>query len=325
MSQEDGEHSVDRLEGLSLDEAVEVVASEGSRDPDDVRRALSYVTDEDDVVTTEAVEEAQAYLSKVVSTPETRTELAEIALSDARAAAEPVADLDIVRARLSGYEGRLDEIQAHVPTLGDDLQSAVDTDGKGIHEVAVEIQQLTEAANSAQQAADELSVDLEEFERWLSNSQVRYDAFADEVDALEGSLDDLAESVETAAEALEVAPETHVTLNADPVATWVDLSLRHRVVELLFADLRAELTSLREWPDTETDERAAELDARLDALRTRWEDVGDRLDAVGPDEHHYEDVLASLEDALDAYEPLVDWNEVQETLDEHRSQVDGLV
>lgn len=323
MSHEDREPAPNSLAGRSLDDAVDAVVNrDESHDPDEVRRVLSSVT-EDGVVSTDAADDAVAHLSKVVSTPETRTELAAIALADAKEAAEPVAHLDVVQARLDQYQTRLDELEAYVPDLGEELQAVAADDGD-LYERAVRIQRLTTAANRTQGAADELQVDLEEFERWLSNQTVRYDEFADELDALEGSIEELTARAEEVASVLETATETHVTLNEDPMASWVDVSLRHRALGLLFDDLRAELETLREWPGTESTDRAADLQARLADLRTRWETTGDRLAAVGSDEARYTDFLEAFENDLDAYEPPIDWREVQSTLDDYRERVDGL-
>ncbi len=332
MNQEDGERPPAELDGRPLDEAVDVVAREEARDPAEVRRALSYVTDEDGVVTSDAVDDAFGELSKVVSTPETRVELARIAFEDATETAEPVADVDVVRARLDRFEERLEQIEAHVPELGRELSELVGDSESDLYDTAVGIQRLTVAANRAQGAADELQVDLEEFERWVANSEVRHDEFADELDALDGSLDDLASAVDAVAERAADEGDSP-DADVEPDAVWVDTSLRHRAVGLLFADLRTELDALQAWPvedegagDETTADRAAELDERLDDLEARWRALGDRLDGVARPawREQYDDVLDGFEDALDDFEPPLDWSEVQATLDEHRGRVDGL-
>ncbi|WP_372910107.1 halo transducer protein [Salinigranum sp.] len=338
MSQEDGERPPDSLEGRSLDEAVDVVtAREEDTDPAEVRRALSYVTDDDGVVTSAAVDDAFGELSKVVSTPETRTELARIAFADATETAEPVDDVDVVRARLDRFEERLERIEAHVPDLGRELQDLVNDDEADLYDVAVRIQRLTAAANRAQGAADELQVDLEEFERWVGSAAVRHDEFAAELDALDGSLDELARAVDAvAANASDDGDGGGAESDTDPALVWVDASLRHRAVALLFSDLRAELDALREWPtwddasldgaEREDGDRTAELDSRLDDLEARWGSLGDRLDDVARPAWHerYDEVLGNFADAVDDLEPPLDWREVQAALDEHRNRVDGL-
>jgi hypothetical protein len=323
MSSDDGERP-EGIDGLPLDDAVDVVVDrEESATDAEARRALSYLTDDDGVVTAEAVDSALGELSKVVSTPETRTELAEIALDDAREAAEPVADLDVVAARLDRYEERLDEIRAHVPTLGDELRRLVDDDAS-LYDLAVGIHDLTVAANSAQEAADRLQVELEEFERWVGNQTVRFDDLAEEVDALADSVDELADVVDTVAAAAD--DDRVAALDADPAAAWVDTAFRHRVVSLLFEDLRTELDGLRAWPDAETPERAADIADRIDDLEARWESVGDALDDAARPEwrERFDEDLTAFDSALAVFEPPLDWNAVQATLDDYRSRIDGL-
>ena len=336
MSQEDGERSPGQIVGLSIDDAADVlVAADGTRDRDAVGRALSYVV-EDGMVTEDGVDEALAHLSKVVSTPETRAELAAIELADAREAAEPVVDLDAVRTRLDAFEERLESVEARVAELGADLQALVaaadPTDAEERYEHAVGIQRLTRAADSTQRAADELQVDAEEFQRWLADAERRYDGIGEELDALDESLTDLAGVVddvtagsdgETDAEGADGARGGDGT---DPAAAWADAALRHRAVGLLFPDLRAELADLRAMDerngvDAEIRDRAAGIDARLDDLHERWRAIGDRLDddARPAWRERYGDRVSRFEDAVDAIEPPIDWGAVQAELDEHRA------
>lgn len=332
MSQEDGEPGLDRIEGVPLDDAVESVVADTGRDPDAVRRALSHVTDDEGVVTTDAVDDALAHLSKVVSTPETRAEFAAIELADAREAAEPVADLDTVAARLDAFESRLDAVEARVADLGVELQRLVDGDARDdLFETAAAIQDLTETANAAQRAADELYVDAEEFQRWLATPAVRYDEFASELDALDESLDALAGTVDDLADAAADATEADVDAD-DPALGWFEATLRHRAVELLFADLRAELSDYHTWAardgaDAGDDlDDLDDLDARLDALERRWHALDDRLDAVASPRWHdrFDDQLRALDAALEPFEPPIDWTDVQAALDDVRQHIDGL-
>jgi division protein CdvB (Snf7/Vps24/ESCRT-III family) len=326
MSQGDGERPPDRIAGRPLDDAVEaVVAEDDVRDPSEVRGTLSHVTDEEGMVTTDAVDEALSYLSNVVSTPETRAELAAIELSDAREAAEPVADLDTVGARLDAFTARLDAVETRLPELGADLRTLIDDAAHDdVYETAAEIRRLTVAANRVQGAADELQVDIEEFERWLADPDVRFEAFAEELDALDGSLADLADAVESVADAER---GEHAVDGAEPAVAWADAALRHRSVGPLFPDLRAELADLRTWNDREgidAADRAAELGRRLDDLHDRWRATGDRLDDVARPawRERFGDRLSAFETTLDALEPPVDWGAVQTELDEHRAAID---
>lgn len=342
MSPEDGEPGLDRIEGVPLDDAVDRVVADTGRDPDAVRRALSYVTDDEGVVTADAVDDALAYLSKVVSTPETRAEFAAIELSDAREAAEPVADVDTVAARLDAFESRLDAVEARVADLGEELQRLLDRDATAdIFETAAAIQDLTETANAAQRAADELYVDAEEFQRWLATPAVRYDEFASELDALDESLDALAGTVDDLADAVAGGTDDAVAdadVDAgddDPALGWFEATLRHRAVGLLLADLRAELTDLHTLAardafgtTADSDDSASQddLDDRLDALERRWRTLDDRVDDLERRRWHdrFADQLRALDAALDPFEPPIDWTDVQAALDDVREGVDGL-
>jgi polyhydroxyalkanoate synthesis regulator phasin len=342
MNEEDGEPGPDRIHGLSIDDAVDEAAERTGRDPEEVRRALAHVTDDEDVVSTDAVDDALAHLSKVVSTPETRAEFAAIELSDAREAAEPVADVDTVAARLDAFESRLDAVEARVADLGVELQRLVDGDATAdLVETAVAIRDLTETANATQRAADELYVDAEEFQRWLATPAVRSEEFASELDALDESLDALAGTVDDLADAVaggtdDAVADTDVDADADdPALGWFEATLRHRAVGLLLADLRAELADLhtlaaRDASGTtaDSDDSASQddLDDRLDALERRWRTLDDRLDDLARRRWHdrFADHLRALDAALDPFEPPIDWTDVQAALDDVREDVDGL-
>ncbi|WP_152042822.1 halo transducer protein [Salinigranum salinum] len=339
MSPEDGEPGLDRIEGVPLDDAVDRVVADTGRDPDAVRRALSHVTDDEGVVSTDAVDDALAHLSKVVSTPETRAEFAAIELSDAREAAEPVADVDTVAARLDAFESRLDAVEARVADLGVELQRLVDGDATDdLFETAAAIRDLTETANATQRAADELYVDAEEFQRWLATPVARYDEFASELDALDESLDALAGTVDDLADAVAGGTDDAAAdVDADdPALGWFEATLRHRAVGLLLADLRAELADLhtlaaRDAAGTtaDSDDDGAsldDLDDRLDALERRWHALDDRLDDLARRRWHdrFADQLRALDAALDPFEPPIDWTDVQAALDDVREDVDGL-
>lgn len=316
MSQDDDE--VDRIEGLPVAEAVDVVAEDQERDPEAVRAALEAVA-EDGVVSREAADDALAHVSKVVSTPETRTELASIALSEARETAEPVADLDVVQSRLDAFESRLSAVEARTSALGADLRRLVklasDPDPGALHELGAGIRQLTEDANRAQRAADELSVDIEEFERWVENPDVRVRELEADVDSLESALDDLAEAVEgtlgdgdapdTAGRSAAADPDPSdgdespdPSDGPDAGAVWLDATFRHRVTGLLLPDVRAELADLRRMAAREDagghgagDADPGESDAVDDVPPADDHDTGDNRD--------HRDRLDDLQDRLD--------------------------
>jgi chromosome segregation ATPase len=319
MSQHDG------IDGLSVERTVDdVVAADETRDPEEVRSVLADVTD-GDVVTAEAFDEAVSDVSKVVSTAETRTELAGIALDDTEETAERVADVDAVARRLDEFEADWEAVSARAAALTDDLQSAIDDpdDAESLYETVAALRDVASDAQSVQSDADHLSVALEDFERWVADPSLR-------VDELDGDADAVARSVETlmdAVDRLESALEgDEPPAGTDPALAWFDTTLRHRVTALLAADVRAELADVRTLADrqgVEADvdgvaDRLADVEARLDRVaatlddleRTAWREAyGDRIDA--------------FESELDAFEPPVSWGAVQETLADYRPETGG--
>jgi DNA repair ATPase RecN len=311
MGQEESESPAGRA-GTPVDEAVTAIV-EDEHDPEAVRRTLQTVA-EDGVVSGAAVESRLAHVSKLVATPETRVELAAMELSDAREAAEPVADIDAVRSRLDSFETRLAGVEERVEELGAELQAVTARPESldGIHRAASRLRRLDARAKNAQGAADELTVDIEEFEAWLDDPDARFDDLAEDADAVAETLADLER---TAGELADAGGD-------DPAATWLEATLRHRVADLLLADARAELADLRAWNDREGIYHGGRADAiadRLDDLDDRCGTVGDRLDGLARPEwtRRHGDRLAAFESAVDGMEPPVAWGIVQAELDEH--------
>ena len=335
MSQDQGSGSGDVV-GRPVAEAVEaVLAEDDSRDRATVRATLERVA-EDGVVTGSGIEGALAELSKVVSTPETRVELAAIGLTDARetAEAEGVADLDTVRARLDAFESRLDAVRARIDGLGPELRAVIDRREEGdVYAVAAGSRELEAEANELHRAADELGVELEEFGRWLTDPGTRYDELEEEVEAVEGSLEELAGSVEELATAVDEDDGTNAggtergALPADPGVAWADATLRTRVTSLLVADLRAELADLRAWPDGAADgvdtARLDDAEARLDRLEGRCRSLAERLDGLARPAWtgRFGDRLDGFEAATEGVEPPVPWGEVRAELERYREGV----
>jgi hypothetical protein len=77
-------------------------------DHDAAREILDPITD-DGIVTQRAVETALSDTSKLLATAETRVELARNAYEDAVEAADPVADLPVVRTRIEAFADRLSD------------------------------------------------------------------------------------------------------------------------------------------------------------------------------------------------------------------------
>jgi len=316
----------DSLDGLSLDAAVDAVVARTGDDPDAVRATLGRVAT-DGIVRREAVDDALAHVSKVVSTPETRVENAGMLIDDAREAADEVDHLDSVAARLDEFEERHAAVASQVDDLGDRLQSVVDlaNDPDGIYETAIEIRRLNAAANSAQHTADKLGVDAEEFEAWVRNPDRRLAALDDDADAVAGFVDGVAEALDALAAG---------DVDASPTTVRFDAALRHRVSRLLLDDLRAEVADLGAWPAPGSDDAHGAVDAedlaalgdRLTILDDRRRSISERLDDTEAGwRDRYGDRLADFDAALDDHAPPVDWRAIESLLAEYRPETDDAV
>ncbi|WP_415379259.1 halo transducer protein [Halosimplex sp. TS25] len=331
------------IDGLALDEAVErVVAREGERDPETVRAALEHVA-EDGVVSGAAVADALKETSKLVATAETRTELAGIALDDAREAAEPVADLPTVAARLDRFAAEVSAVEERAAALGEAVQSVVDDreDPTARFAVADGIRRIESRSRTVQRTADDLQFDLEDFERWLDSHEVRVRELGDDVDALDSSLDALAAAVDDLADALANADQTAAGQASDGATepgtdfgnTWFDATLRVRVIGLTVADLRAELADLRTWADREdvdganvgVDGGLEGVEARLDDIEARRAALADRLDGLAePDwRDRFGDRIDGFERDLDGLAPPVEWGAVERALEGRRTETES--
>ncbi|MEF8851982.1 MAG: hypothetical protein V5A44_03000 [Haloarculaceae archaeon] len=352
MNEDAGDAPDDRdgsppLAGMDVDDAVEaVVSADQGREREGARETLSYVS-EGGVVTEAAVEDATARVSKAVATPETRVELAEIALETAREDAAPVRDLAVVAARLDDYAVELDRLRDRLEAVQAALRDLVDRadDPDSLYGFGRECRDVTERANALQQAADDLKFELEaEFDQWLSNPATRATHLVGDVDAVEAMCDELT----GIAEALDDADEGETpTLPggetvADPAVVWFDAALRVRLAGLLLADLRAELADLRTWADREAEERPddaagagakaddpggtdadalVDVESRLDSLDVRTSGLEDWLAALAKPawRRRFGDRVATFEHAVSDRRPPVDWSAVQATLEDHRS------
>lgn len=327
MSQEEGPDGPE-LVGRPVADAVEaVLAGDDSRDRERVRATLERVA-EDGLVSRRAIEDELGELAKVVSTPETRVEIAAMGLSDARETAESdgVAGLDTVRARIDTFEARLGRLEEEVGALGPELRELVDgREGANVYEVASGIRELEAEANELHGAADELGVEVEEFDRWLADPGTRYDEVEEELEAVEGSLDALRGTVEDLA---AVGPDADgpdgedPDLPVEPAAVWADATLRTRVTSLLLADLRVELADLRAWPEGARGDvdRLEAFDRRLADLEGRCGDLTERLaDLARPAwRDRYGERVDGFEAAMEDIEPPVAWEEVEAELKRRR-------
>lgn len=304
--------------GRPTEDAAAALAGPDGPDTDEIATTLELVA-EDGVVSRDRVDEALAGLAKVVSTPETRVEVAERAVAETREAAAAVevdVDVDAVSHRLAGLDTRLDAVADAVDALGDRLSELLDDAGDpaAVYEVAAGIRDLTDAANAAQRRADELRDDAEATARWLRDPGVRREEFAADVDAVADSAETLASTVDWLAGDAD-APPDGVDPN-DPGAGWADATVETRVTGLLVEDLRAELADLQTLADDESsfdahERRLTGLAARRDALATRLDDLA----RPAWRETHGDRVAAAV-DRVDSFAPPVDWGAVRTALDD---------
>ena len=315
-----GESRPPDIEGQPLETAVESLLAYSPHVDESRARALLHPVSSDGIVSREAVEDELAHLAKVVSTPETRAELAAIALTDARESAENVPDLAIVESRLVTFEKRLSTIETEVQTLGSDLQDLVESDRSTVPiiDLAQDIQRIRSEANGLQQAADELQVDLESFEEWLDDPDRRVSELTEDIEILAEMLEGLSETIDGVDDIS--TSETASTSESEPATHWLEAWISYRVTGLLLSDIRLEYQQLEAWHREEELDQPT-IDDRLDALETTRNEIGDRLNAIAKpewqDRHNYR--LDAIDDTLDSFEAPVDWDEVQYALDRLRS------
>jgi polyhydroxyalkanoate synthesis regulator phasin len=332
----------EEMNGLSTEEATErILQREDSLEPEAIRERLKYVTT-DGVVCREGIEDGLTEAAEIISSPENRIDLALREFETATELATPVADLPVVAARLETLEERLTGLKEETDRLGpelnelfnewleepDDLYAMAD----GLHQHATRGQQM-------HRIVDELITDLESFQEWVQEEGVRFDELERDVEGIDESLEDietaLAELPEEAKS--DASGETEPDESDDPgqearsdaeagesVYVWVDAVMRHRLVGLLVDDLETELRGLRAWPGKEGDgARAAEIADRITEIRSRWTDLGDRIDAAARPawRERFSDRLDAFENDFDAFEPPVDWGAVQRTLQDHQAEI----
>ncbi|WP_058365714.1 hypothetical protein [Haloparvum sedimenti] len=301
------------LDGLSVDAAVDAVDDERT-DPGRVRETLAIVAS-DGTVRRAAVDDALANASKVVTTAETRTELAARKLSEAREDADPVLDLPPVSSRVDGFAARLDAIEDRAEALGDDVQAILERKDDGdLYRVARRIREVTDAARETQRVADDLQLELDSFREWLADADRREADLADDVDAVADALDGLDATVS------DIPAATEEDGGDAAARRWAAATIRHRVLSLMIADLRAELSALRTWAEREGIDPPSNVDPRIDDLAARHETAGNRLaDRADPAwTERFDDRLTAVERALGGMEPPIDWADVEAVVDEHR-------
>ncbi|ESS05234.1 MAG: hypothetical protein A07HB70_02275 [uncultured archaeon A07HB70] len=304
--------------GRSVEAAAAALVGPETPGEDEIAAALELIA-EDGAVSRERVEEALGGLARVVSTPETRLELAAREVGAATDAAADLTDIPTVASRLAGLDSRLSALEQDVDALGDRLSelSARAGDPAAAFDVAREIRALTEDANAAQARADQLRDDAESTRRWLRDPAARRREFDDEVDAVAEAID----SVDDVAAWLDDEsdePPDGVDPDA-PGAHWADATTGARVNELLIADLRAELADLRTMAErADDDPDLADLESRLAALTDRRDRLAATLSAAARPAWRADHGarLESARERIEEFAPPVDWGAVRAALDD---------
>jgi len=315
MTEAESDDDPAAIDGCSLDRAAEIVIS-GEDDPAEVRETLGIVTHEG-VVDRSAVDDAVANASMVVTTAETRVELAADKLDGAQAAAAAAPELEFVSDRVQNFEARLSGIKNQATALGEAIQEILSMKETGdLYVIARRIKRVTNAATEVQRAADDFQLELDAFESWLTDPDQRIEELTADVDALADSLGELDATVET----LDSGDGESGTEAAD---RWIAAKIRHRVLSLMLTDLQAELTAVQTWAEDEGETPPSDIKPQLDELQTSHAGLGDRLNEHADPEWvaQFDDELSALDDALEAMEPPVVWPDVEAVVAEHRPDV----
>lgn len=306
MSHEERERASENIVGLSKAEATDVlVAEDDSRDPETVSAVLSHVV-EDGSVTRDAVDEAFTDTAMILSTAETRVELAQIALEDAKETATSVPDLPAVDTRLSTFESAVTAVETEVADVGATLQelSKWEQNSFSVYELVLGLREVASAAQTITRVADDTQLDLEECDKWLTNHSSRMRELNGDVDIIEQSLEDIEGT------ANELSGES-----ASSVEAWFDTTLRQRVLPLLIADMRTELDDIRTMASELGDDPngIAEIAEHLDELEARSNAVESELDTAAASswKDEYGDQIETFQQALDEFEVPVSWGAVQ--------------
>jgi septal ring factor EnvC (AmiA/AmiB activator) len=319
------------LDGLSVADAIDAIDpehDEGSR----IRQALVHVS-EDGVVSHAGAEEGLSEASLLVSTVENRTEVASNRLSETRETAAKQPDLDVIDRRLSRFETRMAEIRDDAEAVSEQLESVVDRfdETTSLYELGDRLRSLTARARSVQQRADELYVDLDDFETWLEEPQQRRDELHADIDAISDTVSVLDETLERLERGVTDGSERGLEVPEEPGLTWVGATFRSRVVALLLSDVRDEHDQLQQWVEQGASDPAATTASdstvhdRIRSLQADLDRLDDRLRTVGTPEwrERFDADLEQFETAIAPMEPPVDWDEVQATLETHRDRIDS--
>jgi len=319
----------EEMDGLSTEAAVDrILERDDSLDPDDVRERIEYVTS-DGVVCREGIEDGLGEVSGIISTPENRIDIARREFETATDLADPVSDLRIVAVRLEGFEERLLALKREVDRLGPELNELFNEwleEGDDVYAMADGLHQHADRGRRMHALVDELIRDLESFQEWVQDEDVRVEELDRDLEGVDESLDDLENAVSELEGDEEPSGDGGGVNEPEPVFVWVDAALRYRLVGLLVDDLRTELDGLRKWGEREgtaNDEQCDRLAERISLVRSRWEALEERIDATARQtwRDRFDDRIAAFESDLEDFEPPVDWGEVQRALQEQQEEI----
>ena len=304
--------TVERMD-RSMEAATERVVASVDDDSETGREALSEISEEG-AITRTSIDQALAHLSKVVATPETRVEIAQRALRDAREAAAPIEGADTVRSRLNEFESRLTTLNERVDALGSQLSSLVDRAQApdDLYAIGRAIREIRSQALDIQRGADGLVGEIEAFERKLRNPDRWAEELGEDIDAIETSISELREVAIDLSDARDDGGE-----GTDLASRWVDAALQNRMQKLFIEDVRVELGALRQMTlDQEIDSFGDRISRRLEELESVRTDVSRRLGEVSEPSwrQNHDETIESFTQTLEDFDPPVDWTKLQERL-----------
>lgn len=314
------ENDASEFMGRSVTAIAEQVVAGEDRDHEAVRKALAEISEEG-TVTRRGIDESLADLSKVVATPETRVEVAQTALADAREAAEPVRGTDVVRSRLNEFESEISALEERVDALGSRLSSLVERTQSpdDLYAIGRAIREIRSGATDAQRDADAIAVEIESFERKLRNPDRWADELREDIDAIEDVIEETLEVTTTVSDVEDDGDE-----KTDLALAWADTALQNRMQKLLIEDVQAELDVLQQIAShRKIDDHCDGIEQRLEELETLRTDISHRVDEVAEPSwgRKHSGVIDSFIQTLEEFEPPVNWAELQNELERHRERL----
>lgn len=296
--------------GRSVEDAARALSGRIDPDSDAIASALRTVAEEG-TVTSAAVDDAIGDASLALSTAEGRVEYATVEVQNAREALAEAPASSYLEARAATLESRGEELAAERDRLQSDLQDTVDKRGDpgALYDLARELERLETAADSLQGRSDQLAADADDLAQFVTDPLLVLPDVAADVDALEAAIEETTAAVDT------LTDDPAGSGIEEPSTAWFEVWADHQFRRLAIADVGAELDAL----DTLHDE--AEISALSDRhgeLTERWRRVADRLVAAVPEDWvaEHERRMEAVTETVKAYEPPIEWGEVDERREE---------